>query len=157
MNRLSYRQKFFTVVCPPPTGPTKIPGHMGSGVRFEGQAPKWNFFFTLRKIRWNDFRVNTLNDRYGVPFDLWNWQKSWVFILEKIGFKVFAGVALFQVHPLWGPAPLNWPLHKRLRDPHKNSFCLGAIAPCLGGDMGFCESALRPTVSENSVDRFWKF
>jgi len=157
MNRLSYRQKFFTVVCPPPDRPYLNSGAHGVGGQIWGPGPKVKFFFTLRKIRWHDFRVNTLNDRYGVPFDLWNWQKSWVFILKKIGFKVFAGVALFQVRPLWGPAPLNWPLHKRLRDPHKNSFCLGAIAPCLGGDMGFCESALRPTVSENSVDRFWKF
>ena len=52
---------------------------------------------------------------------------------EKIGVQVFGGVALFRVRPLGG-APFP---HLTLgdfgpRDPDKNGFCSGAIAPHLG-------------------------
>jgi len=54
-----------------------------------------------------------------------------------MGMENFGGVALFRFHPFGGSLP-----HLTLedfgpRDPEKNGFCSGGIAPPFGGDMNF--------------------
>jgi len=88
--------------------------------------------------------------------------KFWIYVVErffeKMGFENFGGGALFGFHPLGG-APFP---HLTLgdfgpRDPDKNIFCSGGIAPPFGGVLGFGRFALWPIFSRILTRRFWKF